>query len=115
MGNEQHLGLHPAIKVEIHGEQVDVDEGIVDLVCWMNSLPGVNTYTSCQGCAEFCSPDAFVGFTCDDSESLNVIIEFVMPYAVIIKQSDEHNRLSFPNPEDLVRLNQERFTSDNWR
>lgn len=108
MGNE-HMGLHPAIVVEIHGENVKVDEGIVDLVLWMNSLPGIKTYTSCQGCAEFCSPDAFVGFKCEDTDSMDKIITFVRPYGFIIGESAEDNRLSFPNPEDLIRLNQEKF------
>jgi len=37
--DNQHLGLHPAAAVSIYGKRVDVDEGIVDLVLWMNALP----------------------------------------------------------------------------
>lgn len=29
--------------------QVDVDEGVADLVLYLNTIPGVRTHTSCQG------------------------------------------------------------------
>lgn len=107
--NNEHMGLHPAVSVEIHGEQIMVDEGIVDLVLWMNTLPGVKTYTSCEGCPEVCSDDAFVGFTCENPETLKLISDFVGSYAQAIPEGRDNYRLSFPDPQDLVRLNKEKF------
>ena len=38
--------VHKTIPVQVW---VDVDEGISDTVKWLNTLPGVRTFASCQG------------------------------------------------------------------
>jgi hypothetical protein len=55
-----HTGYHPATQIDINGSLVEVDLEIVEFVRWLNALPGVSTYTSCQGGG--CSVDAFVHF-----------------------------------------------------
>jgi hypothetical protein len=41
---------HPSIMLKLtSGEFVEVDEGVVDLVKLMNSIPGIETKGSCQG------------------------------------------------------------------
>lgn len=108
MDNEKHLEFHDACELEIHGEKVLVDLGIVDLVLWMNALPGVATYSSCEG-TEMCSPDAFVCFRCDDEDSLDSIRQFVGIRAEIGPGHNGGYRLSFPDPESLIHLNREKF------
>lgn len=107
--NSGHMGLHTAVTVELGGEKVLVDEGIVQLVLWLNELSGVETYTSCEGDLECCSPDAFVGLKCENPESVKRIQDFVRGYAELIHQADDDYRLSFPDPDDLPLFNQERF------
>jgi hypothetical protein len=109
MSNEKHMGLHDAVMLEFDGEQVAVDLGVLDLVLWMNALPGVKTYSSCEGSPELCSPDAFVCFTCDDEDSLNAILAFVRDRASIVPAHAGGHRLSFADPENLKRLNLEKF------
>ena len=73
----------------------------------MNALPGVATYSSCEG-TEMCSPDAFVCFRCDDEGSLDLIRQFVGSRAEIGPGHNGGYRLSFPVPENLMHLNRER-------
>jgi hypothetical protein len=40
---------HNQVELEVHGELIAVDKGVVELVKLMNSLPGVVTFNSCQG------------------------------------------------------------------
>ena len=41
---------HPAVTLKLaSGESVEVDEGVVDLIKLMNSIPGIITRGSCQG------------------------------------------------------------------
>lgn len=68
MAND-HMNLHESCDVEVNGSTVQVDRGIADLVCWMNQFSGVETFTSCQGGSDCCSPDAFVGFSCESPTS----------------------------------------------
>jgi hypothetical protein len=58
---------HEEIEVVIHGQSILVDKGVSDLVVLLNNLPGIETYTSCQGGeAELkgkkMGPKGFVGF-----------------------------------------------------
>ena len=39
-------GNHRQVPIQV---TVDVDEGIVDLVLYLNTIPGVRTHASCQG------------------------------------------------------------------
>ena len=39
-------GNHKTVPIQVW---VDVDEGVVDLVVYLNTLPGVRTLASCQG------------------------------------------------------------------
>lgn len=107
-----HMDLHAYDTVTIHGEAVKVDKGIVDLVLWVNSLPGVKTYNSCQGDPEQCSDDAFVTFDCEISESLREICNFVAGYAAILPEGNDRYRLSFLPLENLVEFNKDKFSSN---
>jgi hypothetical protein len=41
---------HPSVKLKLHtGESVDIDEGVLDLIKLMNTIPGIETKGSCQG------------------------------------------------------------------
>lgn len=41
---------HPVVTLKLaSGESVEVDEGVVDLIKLMNSIPGIETKGSCQG------------------------------------------------------------------
>jgi len=42
----KHPKSHPTVPLAVW---VDVDEGVAADVAWLNSLPGVRTFTSCQG------------------------------------------------------------------
>ncbi len=109
MGND-HMHVHPAVSVQIDGQAVDLDEGIVHLVCWLNSLPGVKTFTSCQGGApDACTSDAFVGIECED-DILSTILGFVGGGAIIVPAGSGKHMLRFSDPEDLVRLNMAKFS-----
>jgi hypothetical protein len=78
----------------------------------MNQIPGVNTFTSCQGGSECCRPDAFVGFTSIDPNKPKEIQEFLG-----FGRLSEHNNayeLSF-NVSELIDLNQKHFAeSPHW-
>src|SRR5258708_1698077 len=51
--------MHDQVKVQIHGQAgyggkttgrtIQVDKGVRDLILLLNSVPGVETYNSCQG------------------------------------------------------------------
>lgn len=76
-----HMDIHPAREINLHGQYVMVDLGILDLVQWINRIPGVVSHTSCQGCApDSCSDDAFIGFTTGDEtgvEAIEPIMNFI--------------------------------------
>lgn len=41
---------HPSVALKLNsGETVEIDEGVIDLVQLMNSIPGIETKGSCQG------------------------------------------------------------------
>jgi hypothetical protein len=41
---------HPSVTLKLDsGESVEIDEGVVDLIKLMNSIPGIETKGSCQG------------------------------------------------------------------
>ena len=41
---------HPSVKLKLHsGESVEIDQGVIDLIRLMNSIPGIETKGSCQG------------------------------------------------------------------
>jgi len=39
-------GFHKTIPIQVW---VDVDEGIADMVLYLNTIPGVRTHACCQG------------------------------------------------------------------
>lgn len=58
---------HEEVSIVVHGQSVAVDKGVSDLVVLLNSLPGIETYTSCQGGeaklkGKKMDPKGFVGF-----------------------------------------------------
>ncbi|MGB8031411.1 MAG: hypothetical protein WCF30_17300 [Terracidiphilus sp.] len=40
---------HQTIQMNIGGETVEIDLGIAELIRVLNTIPGINTFTSCQG------------------------------------------------------------------
>jgi hypothetical protein len=111
MGNE-HMHLHDAYEVELKGNKILIDCGIVDLVWWMNQIPGVDTFTSCQGGSECCRPDAFVGFTSANPRQPERILE-TLGFGRLSEDNDAYE-LSFEVSE-LIALNQKHFAeSPNW-
>lgn len=48
----------------------DVDAGIADLVGWLNTIPGIRTFASCQG---RCGYAPYVGITWRDDDALAVV------------------------------------------
>jgi hypothetical protein len=108
-----YMGLHDAVEFEMKGQKVIIDVGIVDLVWWFNQLPGVDTFTSCQGGSECCREDAYIGFSCADANSLDAIKRFVSRGR--ISEHNGHYELSLDVPE-LIRVNEERFPdSELWK
>lgn len=58
---------------------VDVDEGIADMVAYLNTIPGVRTHTSCQGTIGEGGPHPygpFVQCTWDEAALLRLQQEF---------------------------------------
>jgi hypothetical protein len=54
---------------------VEVDEGIVAVVDWLNGLAGVRTLYSCQGDGDSNKPHIL--FVCESEESLGIILKLV--------------------------------------
>jgi hypothetical protein len=97
-----HTGHHKAVKVTMGGLEVEVDEGIVDFVMWLNKIPGVETTTSCQG--GYCTEGAFVQFTSIDPKWVDEIIAFVTPWANVNEIKDGRYRIDFEKPENLIEF-----------
>ena len=57
---------HPSVTLKLDsGESVEIDEGVIDLIKLMNSIPGIETKGSCQGQ----DPNyGYVQFMPDDTE-----------------------------------------------
>jgi hypothetical protein len=104
-----HNGYHKAVKVMIGGEEVEVDEEILDLVSWINAIEGAVTTTSCQGGAACCSTEAFVHFTTDNPRIVETISEFVRPFGTVRPAIRNMHRIEFPDTETLRKLNQAKF------
>lgn len=58
---------HPTVPVTICGQTIDVDEKMVRLVTWLNSIVGIRTIGCCQGDE---NKSAFVSFVAADISSL---------------------------------------------
>lgn len=102
-----------ASEVEIDGNKILVDLGIIDLVRWMNAFPGVETFTSCQGKSACCRPEAFVGFTSSDPDKPDEIRES-LGFGQLLELENTYE-LSFDVPE-LVALNQKHIAeSQHWK
>lgn len=43
------MNPHRTKTVVINGEKAEIDAGIVELIVMLNSIPGISTFTSCQG------------------------------------------------------------------
>jgi len=57
---------HPSVTLRMDsGESVEIDEGVIDLIKLMNSIPGIETKGSCQGQD---SNYGYVQFMPDDTE-----------------------------------------------
>jgi hypothetical protein len=108
-----HSGFHKAYEVEIKGNKILVDCGIIDLVLWLNQIPGVETFTSCQGGSASCRQEAFLGFTSIDPNRPKEILKFLG-----FGRLSEHNsgyELEFDVP-DLIALNQKHFAEfGHWK
>ena len=106
-----HNGFHDAVKVHLHGQTVEVDTKVVDLVVWLNAQPGVSTWTSCQGGG--CSREAFIHFCCPHEQVLQQIKEFVSPYGSVEALGEMGYRMEFPDTDTLARLNETRFPNSS--
>lgn len=115
--NKAHLGIHKTVPVRIGPEEILVDEGIAELVVWLNKLPTVRTYTSCQGgprgeVTQRIEP-ACVGFDCESPASLWTICEAITLCGTITPMANHRFGLSVPAgqlPQLIERLHQERST-----
>ncbi len=97
-----HDGFHEAVMVNISGEEVAVDVGIVDFVMWLNKIPSVQTTSSCQG--GMCTPGAFVLFTSIDPKRVHDIVAFVTPWGNVSEVKDGSYRIEFETPESLIEF-----------
>lgn len=108
MSND-HMGLHDAFQLVLGGQAVAVDVEIADLVLWMSALPGIETYTSCQGGSECCREEAFVGFKCSIAPSLQAIETLLNGQGYIDTNSDGDFTLFFVTADELKKFNSARF------
>lgn len=53
---------HKQVTLEIHGDIIDVDEGVRDLVLLMNQVPQLQTCNSCQGYKSEADGFAYIQF-----------------------------------------------------
>lgn len=105
-----HMDLHDALPLDVAGQSVQVDKGVYDLVAWMNRLPGVATWTSCQGgCPEMCSQEGFIGVRVTDESSLRQIKEMCSPLGPIDDESNGHYFIKITDPNCLPEFNQQKF------
>lgn len=97
--------LHKTLPVHIHGNTVYVDEQIVPLVLWFNSIPNVTTYASCQGeFAPLALTSAYVFFsTNDDLGTLAMILDELQVYYYRddVKCETGFNSIEPPRPPKL--------------
>jgi len=78
---------HKIVPVTIKGQRTFVDEGIKDLVMWMNSIDGVVTMYSCQG--EFTENGyvkrpPYVMFECETKASLRTLSRYFNNSVVLV-------------------------------
>ena len=91
---------------------IDVDEGMIALVQWLNSLDGVNTSYCCQG--EYSYPPSnniwtqlnlpYVIFVCQEDDSLIQILKALRDFAVVSTECGEFNlQVEYYKPQVPVR------------
>ena len=59
----------------------DVDDGVADLVRWLNHFPAIFTRWSCQGDDGKDGNRPYVVFSCDDPLTLAQVLSATSPYA----------------------------------
>jgi hypothetical protein len=83
-------------------------------VLWMNQIPGVDTFTSCQGGSKCCRPDAFVGFTSIDPNKPKDIQE-LLGFGRLSENNNMMYELAF-DVSELLALNEKHFPeSPLWK
>lgn len=71
MGRTKHVTK----TMNVHGNNVEVDEHIVPVVLWLNKLAGLETKFSCQGemCSEEKTTTPHVIFTCSNQDNIKYL------------------------------------------
>jgi hypothetical protein len=83
------VNAHPAKLVDVDGEAVLVDFGIIPVVRWANGLPGVRTLFSCQGDSSDLGQQPYVMFRCDSQAALWSVLSRVRQFSQDTYLDDE--------------------------
>lgn len=68
---------HATKQMCIDGEECSIDIQIIPAVLWLNELPGVKTFASCEGDGGGAHERPYIAFTCSELSSLEKIAESI--------------------------------------